>query len=171
YDHVMLARGPALVVVAVPLLAFMFGAAWVVLRSLAPEDSSGSSKLAALAPPSLSDMQRAMQRRERPLMVHWIAIGALVTLGVVLSALAGAVYLGHEIGIDFTSASEADFRSSGPLALLGTAVLVAFPISGYLIARASAAQSVLEPALASGVAIVVAMLMLSITEPVALVVA
>jgi hypothetical protein len=51
------------------------------------------------------------------------------------------------------------------------AVLLAFPLAGYLIARASAAESVLEPALASGAAIVVVMLMLSITEPVALVVA
>jgi len=173
YDHIMVARGPALVVLALPMLGFMFGAAWVVLRSLAPEnDSSGaSSKLAALAPPSLSDMRRAMQRSERPLMLHWIALGALVTLGVVLSSLAGAIYLGHQVGVDFAMANEADLRSSGPLALLGTAVLLAFPLSGYLIARASAAQSVLEPALASGVAIVFVMLMLSVTEPVALVVA
>src|SRR5690606_33713838 len=35
YDHLMLARGPALLLTAVPLLGFMFGAAWIVLRSLA----------------------------------------------------------------------------------------------------------------------------------------
>lgn len=173
YDHIVIARGPALLVVAVPLLGFMFGAAWVVVRSLAPDaDSSGaSSRMATLAPPSLSDMQRAMRRSDRPLMFHWIALGALVTLGVVLTSLAVAIYLGHRVGVDFAMANEADLRSSAPLALLGSAVLLAFPLSGYLIARASAAQSVLEPALASGVAIVFVMVMLSVTEPVALVVA
>ena len=173
YDHLMLARGPALLLVAVPLLGFMFGAAWIVLRSLAPDSDSAdaSSKLSLLSPPSLSDMRRAMQRTERPLMLHWIALGALVTLGVVLVSLAGAIYLGHRLGIDFTLANESDLQASGPLVLLGSAVLFAFPLSGYLIARASAAESVLEPALASGAAIVFVMLMLSVTEPVALVVA
>jgi hypothetical protein len=173
YDHLMLGRGPALLLVLVPLLLFMFGAAWIVLRSLAPESDSSdaSSKLSLLSPPSLSDMRRAMQRPERPLMLHWIALGALVTLGVVLASLAGAVYLGHRLGIDFTLANESELMASGPLVLLGSAVLLAFPLSGYLIARASSAESVLEPALASGAAIAFVMLMLSVTEPVALVVA
>lgn len=173
YDHLMLARGPALLWVAVPLLAFMFGAAWVVLRSLAPESDAAdaSSKLSLLSPPSLSDMRRALARKERPLMLHWIALGALVTLGVVIASLAGAIYLGHRLGIDFTLANESDLQASGPLVLLGSAVLFAFPLSGYLIARASAAESVLEPALASGAAIAFVMFMLSVTEPVALVVA
>ncbi|HEU5076526.1 MAG TPA: PrsW family glutamic-type intramembrane protease, partial [Polyangiaceae bacterium] len=103
YDHLMLARGPALLWVALPLLGFMFGAAWVVLRSVAPESDSAdaSSKLSLLSPPSLSDMRRALARKERPLMLHWIALGALVTLGVVIASLAGAIYLGHRLGIDF----------------------------------------------------------------------
>lgn len=172
YDHLMVARGPALLWVAIPLLAFMFGAAWIVLRSLAPDsDADTSSKFSLLAPPSLSDMRRAMARKERPLMLHWIALGALVTLGVVIASLALAIYLGHRLGIDFTLANESDLQASGPLVLLGSAVLLAFPLSGYLIARASAAESVLEPALASGAAIAFVMFMLSVTEPVALVVA
>jgi hypothetical protein len=104
-------------------------------------------------------------------MVHWIALGALVTLGLVIVALATAVYLGHRLGIDFTLANESNLRSMGPLALLGSFVLMAFPCSGYLVARASAAQSVLEPAMASGLALLLVMLMLSVTEPLALVVA
>lgn len=173
YDHVVIARGSAWLLAALPSLGFMFGAAWVVLRSLAPDSEAPdtSSRLAALAPPTLSDMRRAMHHSDRPLMIHWIALGALVTLGIVLTSLAGAVCLGHRLGLDFTLAEDSDLRASGPLALLGTAVLLAFPLSGYLIARASAAQSVLEPALASGVAIAFVMLMLSVTEPVALVVA
>jgi hypothetical protein len=116
-------------------------------------------------------MRSAMQRPERPLMLHWIGLGALVTLGLIIVALGLAVYLGHRLGIDFTLANESNLQSVGPLALLGAAVLLSFPCAGYLIARASAAQSVLEPAMASGLALVLLMLMLSVTEPVALVVA
>jgi hypothetical protein len=114
-------------------------------------------------------MRQALKRSDRPLMLHWIAIGALVTLGVTLSLLALAVYLGHRVGIDFALADEADVRSSGPLVLLGIAVLAAFPFAGYLVARASAATSVLEPAMGAGVAIVMVLLTLSATAPVAVI--
>ena len=99
-------------------------------------------------------------------MLHWIAIGALVTLGVVLVALAGAVYVGHAIGVDFALADESDVRSSGPLVLLGAGVLAGFPVAGYLVARASSAHSVLEPAMGAGVAIVAAVLLASLAAPV-----
>jgi hypothetical protein len=48
-------------------------------------------------------------------------------------------------------------------------VLFAFPVSGFLIARASAAESVLEPALSAAVAIAGTLVMLGLAEPVALV--
>ena len=95
--------------------------------------------------------------------------GALVTIGVMLASLSGAVYLGHRVGLDFAMADEADVRSSGPIVLLASAVLVAFPISGYLVARASAATSVLEPAMGAGLAIVAVIAALSITAPISVV--
>jgi hypothetical protein len=100
-------------------------------------------------------------------MLHWIAIGALVTLGVVIVALGGAVYAGHAIGVDFALADEADVRSSGPLVLLGSATLAGFPVAGYLVARASAAHSVLEPAMGAALAILAAVGLLSLAAPVA----
>jgi hypothetical protein len=141
------------------------------LNQARTSSSSASSKMAEQPAASMASMRAALQRPERPLMVHWIALGALVTLGLVIVALATAVYLGHRLGIDFTLANESNLRSMGPLALLGSFVLMAFPCSGYLVARASAAQSVLEPAMASGLALLLVMLMLSVTEPLALVVA
>jgi hypothetical protein len=102
-------------------------------------------------------------------MLHWIGLGALVTLGVMIVLLAVAVYVGHRVGIDFTAADEADMRSSGPLALLGVAVLSAFPLAGYLIARASSATSVLEPAMGAGLAIAAVVVMLSVAAPIAVV--
>jgi hypothetical protein len=174
YAHIVMGRGPALLIAAVPVLALMVVAGLMVVRALNQgTSSSGSSSSRFNGPPvpSMSSMRAALQRPERPLMLHWIGLGALVTLGLVIVALASAVYLGHRLGIDFSLANESNLRSMGPLALLGSFVLLAFPCSGYLIARASAAQSVLEPAMASGLALLLVMVMLSVTEPVALVVA
>jgi hypothetical protein len=47
--------------------------------------------------------------------------------------------------------------------------LAAFPVSGYLIAKASNLPTLLEPALASGLAIVFMLVLLGLAAPVALV--
>jgi len=44
-------------------------------------------------------------------------------------------------------------------------VLLAFPLAGYLVARASSAHSVLEPALAAGAALAALVAMLFLTAP------
>jgi hypothetical protein len=174
YDHIVFGRGPGLLVLTAPLLLFMALAAWLALREVAPQPDSVPSSFSPLLaglpePPSLGAMRQALQRTDRPLMLHWIAIGALVTIGVMIALIALAVFVGHRIGIDFAMADEADVRSSAPLALLGAAVLAAFPIAGYLVARASAAHGVLEPAMAAGIAIVLVIAMLSVTAPIAVV--
>ncbi|MBK9001253.1 MAG: PrsW family intramembrane metalloprotease [Myxococcales bacterium] len=168
YDHIVFGRGPGVLVLAIPMFLMMTLFGWLALRDVAPTPDSKSSLLLSSIPepPSLGSMRRALVRPDRPLMLHWIAIGALVTLGVVLVALGGAVYVGHVIGIDFALADEADVRSSGPLVLLGAATLFGFPLAGYLVARASSAHSVLEPAMGAGVAIVAAVLLVSLAAPV-----
>ncbi len=176
YDHIIFGRGPGLLVVALPMLLAMLLFAWLGLREVAPrsDSRSASSRSSALLsslpePPSLRAMRRALRRTDRPLMLHWIAIGALVTLGVMLVCVVGAVYVGHVVGIDFAVADESDVRSSGPLILVGSGLLSGFPIAGYLVARASAATSVLEPAMGAAVAIVATVAMLSLAAPVAVV--
>jgi hypothetical protein len=169
YDHIVFGRGPGVLVLAVPMFLTMTFFGWLALRDVAPRPSSRppSSFVSVMPePPSLRAMRRALVRPDRPLMLHWIAIGALVTLGVVMAAIAGAVYVGHVIGIDFALADETDVRSSGPLVLLGAATLSGFPLAGYLVARASSASSVLEPAMGAGVAIVVTVLLVSVAAPV-----
>ncbi|MBX3128312.1 MAG: PrsW family intramembrane metalloprotease [Polyangiaceae bacterium] len=169
--HIVFGRGAGLLAAALPLLLAMGAVSWVLLREVSPASASRSRRLGALAPPSLSAMRRALAVSDRPVMLHWIAIGALVTLGVVIAFLVGAVALGHFIGLDFSHADESDLRASGPLVLLGVAGLLAFPFAGYLVARASGATSVLEPALGSALAIAGAVLLLSVTVPVAVLVA
>jgi hypothetical protein len=175
YDHIVFGRGAGLLVMVVPLLVAMSLASWIALRDVAPGGSSLPASLrpsllrSMPEPPSFGALRGALRHPDRPLMLHWIAIGTLVTLGIMIVLLVAAVFVGHRIGVDFAAADEADMRSSGPLLLLGAAVLAAFPLAGYLVARASAATSVLEPALGAGLAIAAMVAMLSLAAPIAVV--
>jgi len=122
--------------------------------------------------PSIEELERALLRKpERPVMLRWILLGAFVTTGVLTSMIVGSVLVGHHTGIDFAAVDNAAAfeKSAPPLVLLGTGSLGAFPVSGYLVARASAARSVLEPALGSSVAIVGVVVLLGLAAPVAVV--
>ena len=59
--------------------------------------------------------------------------------------------------------------TTAPVALLGAGLLAAFPLSGFLVARASAARTLLEPAMATGLAIGLTLVLLGLAAPVALV--
>jgi hypothetical protein len=104
-------------------------------------------------------------------MLRWIGIGALVTTGVMTAALASSVFLGHRLGLDFAAVDRGDTTAAGtaPLVLLGAAALSAFPIGGYLVARASAARGVLEPAIGAALAIAGVLVLLGLAAPVAVV--
>jgi RsiW-degrading membrane proteinase PrsW (M82 family) len=165
YDHIVWGRGPGLLVTVIPLIVFMGVGAWVALRDVAPEPSDGRDSILP-EPPSLRRMREALRPVDHKLMVRWIVVGAFVTLGLMIALLAVAVVLGHHLGVDFSLADESDVRSSGPLILLGAAVLLAFPLAGYLVAKASSAHSVLEPALAAGCALAALVAMLFVTAPI-----
>lgn len=166
FDHVLLARDESAVMVA-PVLACMLTLGFIALRSL--------RRL-----PPITDVRQlasALERHTAPppsrvgpaLKVHWIILGAFVTTGVVLTALVLAVYAGHRLELDFAAVNTNDVRANGPLVLLGTSVLAAFPVAGYLIAKASGAPSVLEPAMGAALAIIGVLGALSIAAPVAVV--
>ncbi len=165
YEHIVWGRGPGLLVTVMPLIVFMGVGAWVALRDVAPEAFDGRDSILP-EPPSLRRMRDALRPVDHKLMVRWIVVGAFVTLGLMIALLAVAVVLGHRLGVDFSLADESDVRSSGPLILLGAAVLLAFPLAGYLVAKASAAHSVLEPALAAGCALAALVAMLFVTAPI-----
>ncbi|MEO8177948.1 MAG: PrsW family glutamic-type intramembrane protease [Deltaproteobacteria bacterium] len=180
YEHIVLGRGPGVLVLALPLLLTLLALAYVAARraiakeaarrpaSLRPgSDGPRSSRTGWSEPPSLREIWQALEPRHAPLMLHWIGLGTLVTAGVGLVALAAALYAGHWLGLDFAAADEADVSSNGPLVFLAVAVGLAFPVAGYLVARASGTRSVLEPALGAALAVVVAVLFLSVTTPIA----
>ncbi len=165
YDHIVWGRGPGLLVTVIPLFVFMGVGAWVALRDVAP-DSVPHPRSLLPDPPTLHRMREALRPVDHKLMLRWILIGAFVTLGLIIALLTVAVLLGHRLGVDFSLADESDVRSSGPLILLGAAVLLAFPLAGYLVAKASAAHTVLEPALAAALALTALVTMLFMTAPI-----
>jgi hypothetical protein len=171
YDHIVVGRGPALLVIVVPMLALMAFGVFALLREHAPASGGRMTAYSLFEPPSVGSVREALSRKGRPVMIHWVLIGAFVNLGVTLTFLGVSVYLGHRWGIDFSLAEEAGMEGILPVLLLAIALLTAFPVSAYLIARASGAVSVLEPAWATGASIIVVLALFSVTEPTALVIA
>lgn len=175
-DQLTFRRGAAAMLALLPLMVFMLGIAFLLWRDLQRREggSSGgklSSIIASAPAPSLETIRDAFRRQDRPLTLRWIGFGALVTTGVITTGLIGAVWLGHELNLDFAAvdAAEVGAEALAPVALLGTGVLVAFPVSGYLLARASGTQSVVEPAVASSLAMVLVMVLLGMMAPVSVV--
>lgn len=180
YDHIVFGRGPGVLVLAVAPLLTLLAVAYVASRRAiareaarrpAPRRSGSDRPLSSRPlwsePPSLRHVWQALEPRQAPLMLHWIVLGMLVTAGVGLVAVGAALYLGHWLGLDFAAADEADVSSNGPLIFLAIAIGLAFPTAGYLVARASGTKSVLEPALGASLAVLGAVLFLSVTTPIA----
>jgi RsiW-degrading membrane proteinase PrsW (M82 family) len=164
YQHIVWGRGPGFLSAVVPLLGFMLLGAAVVLRQVDPQ-AKVLAKLRLPEPPRLSLVTEALNPRDQPLMLRWVVLGAFVNVGLMFTLLVAAVALGHRLGVDFSAADESDMTSAGPLALLGAAVLAAFPLAGYLVARASSSTGVLEPALAAAIALAAIVAVLALVAP------
>lgn len=178
YSHLVYGRGPGALVGTLPLLLAMAGITFFAARDLHArgERSSRSSVLLervsilyASGPPSLQTVRDVLRREGQPITLRWIVFGALVTVGAMTAGLAGSVAFGHWAHVDFSLVDEHDVTTTAPVALLGAGLLAAFPFSGYLIAKASNLPTLLEPALASGLAIVFTLVLLGLAAPVALV--
>jgi len=175
YDHLVFGRGSAALLATTPILLVMAIVALTVRRSLvsgdAPPPPRARPRRLVIAPPSLGAVRAALWRTEQPVMFGWIGAGALVTTGVITAAIVAAVMLGRRIGVDFAAIDRGDGSGSSvaPLALLGAATLAAFPVAGYLVARASSSRSVLESAIAAALAIVGVLVLLGLAAPVAVV--
>jgi RsiW-degrading membrane proteinase PrsW (M82 family) len=166
FDHILWGRGSGQIVAVLPLLLFMLLGSWLLLRSAAPIETPLASSSLFPAPPSIESMSEALRPRDQPLMVRWIVFGSFVTLGLMLVLIGSAVVLGRRLGVDFALADQTDVRAAGPLMLLGAAVLLAFPLSGYLVARASGGHSLLEPALAAALTVALLVALLSLAAPI-----
>lgn len=180
YDHIVFARGPASLVAVIPILLCIAVIALLVARDVLRRGGSGRgaaprsevwSRGPALAPPSIGAMQAALLRTERPLALRWIAFGALVTTGVITLMLVASVFVGNRVGVDFAAVDSSEGASAGaaPFIMLGSGALAAFPLAGYLVARASSARSVIEPALSAALAIIGSLVVLGLAAPISMV--
>jgi RsiW-degrading membrane proteinase PrsW (M82 family) len=179
YAHLVYGRGPGALVATLPLLLAMGGVAWFAARDLRARGARTTrssiygtmerpSFVYISAPPSLKTVREALRRADQPIMVRWIVYGAMVTIGVMIAGLALSVAFGAWAKVDFSVVDEHDVTTTAPVALLGSGLLAAFPVSGYLIARASALPTLLEPALATALAIVLTLIVLGLAAPIAL---
>jgi RsiW-degrading membrane proteinase PrsW (M82 family) len=187
YAHFVYGRGPGAIVAAVPMLLSMAIVAVFIARDLRARgeafgppgsDPTFGSRLSisppsmvksSNRPPSLRAVREALRRADRPIMFRWIAVGALVTIGAMIVGLAASIAFGHYAHVDFAAVDEHDVSTTAPVALLGAGVLAAFPLSGFLVARASRVPTLLEPALSASLAIVASLVLLGLAAPVAMV--
>jgi RsiW-degrading membrane proteinase PrsW (M82 family) len=177
YAHFVYGRGPGALLAVTPLLAAMGVLAWMLARDLeargerpTPVPSTSRSKLARLSQaPSLSAVRSALRRTDEPVKVRWILFGALVTLGGMILGLSGGVLAARMLHIDLSLVNEHDLGTAAPALLLCIGLLASFPTSGWLIARAAHVRTLLEPALACVLALVVTLVALGFAAPVAVV--
>ncbi|MRG95986.1 protease PrsW [Polyangium spumosum] len=186
--HVAFARGPASVLATIPII--VAGAVIAVLgwrdvlarnaekAKVEPrehererEREPKKSRRHPLAPPSLKAIREAMKRSDRGISFFWIGLGMLVTTGVITAMLVGAVVLGRRLGFEFTAIDRDASNAIAPLLLLASAALLSFLFAGWIVARASAARSVLEPAISALLAIGGTIVLLGLAAPVAVVIA
>ena len=178
YVHLVYGRGPGALVGTLPLLLAMALVTFFMARDLKARGDRSSrasvllervSALYVSGPPSLRTVRDVLRREGQPITFRWVLFGAMVTVGAMTAGLAASVAFGHWAHVDFSVVDEHDVTTTAPVALLGSGLLAAFPLSGYLIAKASSLPTLVEPALASGLAILAMLVLLGLAAPVALV--
>lgn len=177
YAHFVYGRGPGALLAVTPLLAVMGVVAWLLARDLRlrgdrpsrlPSGSGGSrlSRLSIAAqPPSLSAVRSALTRADQPVKVRWVFFGSLVTIGAMIVGLGAGVLMARLLKIDLSTVDEHDVGAAAPVLLLGIGLLASFPTSGWLIARAAGVRTLLEPALACVLALVITLAGLGFAAP------
>jgi RsiW-degrading membrane proteinase PrsW (M82 family) len=170
YAHFAYGRGPGALLVVGPLLAAMGVVAWLVMRDLRshvpPPSVVPSSRLSRTRrPPSMSAVRAALRRADEPIRMHWIALGALVNLGAMIAGVVVAVVAAHLLRVDLSRVDEQDVTAAAPALLLVAGLLASFPASGWLISRAASVHSLLEPALATVLALAITLVTLGIVAP------
>jgi len=196
-NHVALGMAPGFCIVALPTFLVMVIAAASELRdskrvaaevlvhdeepSFQPEEvhpthlQAGLRRLSrvSLLPerPTIHQIRVAWKHQHRPALLHWIAAGTVICIGSLLAFLAASVAVAHWLNMDLSRIDDGDIIATGPMLLMGIFVLASFPVAGYLVALASAADSVFEPGMGALVAIVLVIALLSMTAPVGVVLA
>jgi RsiW-degrading membrane proteinase PrsW (M82 family) len=174
YAHFVYGRGPGALLAVTPLLAAMGFLSWLLardlaIRSSAPQSLPPSSRRGRLSrlsqPPSLATVRAALRAHDEPIRLGWILFGSLVTFGAMVVGVAAGVFVAHALHIDLARVDEHDAGASAPVLLLGVGLLASFPTSGWLVARAAGVHTLLEPALATVLALLLTVVTLGFAAP------
>lgn len=166
-DHLLSRREPRALLAALPLLAGLLLLAFLARDRLLPGDPRPLIRRTRGAP-ALQDLQKILSLRDAHLNLRWVLVGLMVHQGSLVLSLVTAVVLGNVIGVDFASVDATSSASLGPVIFLLLAALGSFPVAGFLIARGSGVPTLLEPALASVLALVALAIVVGATTPIAL---
>ncbi|HXX69661.1 MAG TPA: PrsW family glutamic-type intramembrane protease [Polyangiaceae bacterium] len=175
YAHFVYGRGPGALLAVSPLLAAMGFVSWLLARDLETRDQPPSripsvqSRRSLRPPPSLATVRAALKADEEPVRLGWILFGAMVTLGAMVAGVAAGVFAAHAFHIDLSTVDEHDLAAASPALLVVIGLLLSFPASGWLITRAGGMHTLLEPALANVLALLITTVTLSIAAPFAVV--
>jgi RsiW-degrading membrane proteinase PrsW (M82 family) len=178
YAHFVYGRGPGALLAVSPLLLVMGFVVWFLGRDLrqrgdrpsrVPSSGSGGSRLSRLSmmaqPPSLSAVRSALMRADDPVKIRWVLFGALVIIGGMIVGLTAGVVAARLMHVDLSLVDEHNVEDAAPVMLLGIGLLASFPTSGWLVARAAGVRTLLEPALACVLALVVTLVALGFAAP------
>jgi RsiW-degrading membrane proteinase PrsW (M82 family) len=173
YSYFVYARGPGALLALTPLLLAMGFVSWLLSRDLvarsardARRPSTRRRRLSLLSqPPSLATVRAALRVGREPVRIGWILFGAIVTFGGMWVGLVAGIAATHLLHVDLAAVDERDIRSAVPALLLGAGLLTSFPMSGWLIARAAGVHTLLEPALAAMLGLLLAAVTLGFAAP------
>jgi hypothetical protein len=110
-------------------------------------------------------VREALRAGDEPIRVGWILFGALVIFGAMVVGLAAGVVAAHALHVDLATIDEQNVGAASPVLLLGIGLLASFPTSGWLVARAAGVHTLLEPALASVLALLLTLVTLGFAAP------
>jgi RsiW-degrading membrane proteinase PrsW (M82 family) len=175
YAYFVYGRGPGALLAVTPLLGAMGAIAWLLGRDLARTAPGGSRAWAngpaSMAPPSvdgpasLATVRAALKKTDDPVKLGWIGYGAVVIIGGMIAGVTAGVIAAHLLHIDLATVNEHDVTSASPAILLGAGLLASFPTTGWLIARGAGVRTLLEPALATVLALGLTMVALGFVAP------
>jgi hypothetical protein len=174
YTYFVYGRGPGALLALTPILLAMGFVSWLLSRDLVARHelhaltppSSRRSRLSLLSqPPSLATVRAALRAGNEPVRLGWIAFGAVVTFGAMIVGLLAGAIATRLLHVDLAAVEERDIRSSAPVLFLGAGLLASFPVSGWLIARAAGVHTLLEPALAAMLGLLLAAVTLGFAAP------